>query len=147
MIIKLRLYSALIILAVAGSSYCDVVTMLDPVITQSLSGDATTGFTSANWCTCQFLAVGGVLNIIGSRQGLVGVYQFDQTTESLTLTVTTTGEFIYSVEWCPLSCDVLAVGGGAANGGIIQIYNFISGMLQPVGIGTIQGTRINCLFR
>ncbi len=133
MILNRRVHIALLVLAIAGSTYCDFVTVLDPILTQSLP-DAV--FVSTNWCTCQNLAVGGA-SING---GLIGVYQFDQKTETLSLTDTTTGEFIYSVKWNPSSCNLLAAGGYDANGGIIQIYSFETGNLEPIGINTILGT-------
>ena len=57
--------------------------------------------------------------------GLIGIYQFDQSNQTLSFTGTTTlGIGIGSVAWCP-SCTVLAAGGqdSSANS-IIQLYSF-----------------------
>ncbi len=137
MFLNIRVQVALLLLAFASSSYCDLVQFLEPILTTSFT-DSFTVY-SVNWCTCQFLAAGGA----DSNNGLVGVYQFDQINETLSLTVTATlGSTVNAAEWCS-TCKYLAVGGQDFNHtAIIQIYGFDSshpGTLETVGTKTTLG--------
>ncbi len=126
MMAKLRIQIALLSLLIASSSNCDFVAMLDPLGMATQFGDTVY---SVNWCGCDYLAVGGYTYnpIYDEQDGLVGVYQFDQATQTLcSQAMALFGYVTYSVKWCP-SCQFLAAGGSDGFGdGIVQIYSFNS---------------------
>jgi len=137
MCFNLRFYTILL-LAISSYAYCDLVTALNPIMQPTAFSDSA-AVTSVNWCDCQFLAVGGV----DGNGGLIGTYQFDQTNETLSLTVTATlGIGVNSVAWCS-TCSFLAAGGQDYNhAAIIQIYSFDPsnpGNLETVGTKTTLG--------
>jgi len=137
MFLNLRLQIALLVLFIACATRCDLVPELVSTGTLTTFGRVVN---SVDWCTCQFLAAGGAIGNIG----LIGVYQFDQTTGTLSLTGTTTtlGLSVNSVALCP-SCRFLAAGGADGTGEIIQIYSFdplLPGNLERVGTMTRLGT-------
>ncbi len=113
-----RLFIASFCLAIASSSLCTLVPSLESSITTFSDSYEVN---AVNWCpTCNWLAVGGADN----TYGVVGIYQFDQTTDNLSLTVTSTlGIEVDTVAWCP-SCNILAAGGSNSSNGIIQLYSF-----------------------
>ncbi len=115
-----RLRIALFCCVLASSSLCTLVPSLESSITTFSDSYQVK---SVNWCpTCNWLAVGGADN----TYGLVGIYQFDQTTENFALTVTSTlGIAVDAVAWCP-ACNILAAGGQDSSNGIIQLYGFDS---------------------
>ncbi len=134
-----RVLVAFLILSIAGSMHCDFVPALVPIEPQIQRSD--TFFSAVNWCSCQFLVVGGIIaSSASAEEGIIGVYQFDQPSETLSLTGTATlGLVISTVGWCP-SCTYLAAGGIDFNGtntvGIIQLYTFDTlnpGSPEPVG--------------
>jgi len=138
--LKLRFQCALLMLVIAGSARCDLVPSLVPIVPPATLGS---GVVSVDWCRCEFLAAGG---LIGSFQnpiaGIIGTYQFDQTTGNLSLigTPTTLGLTVFSVAWCP-SCKFLAAGGRTSDlHGIINIYSF--NPLNPGSLDTIVGSTI-----
>jgi len=128
---------ALLALFIATGTQCDFVCSFDPITPPTILENE--GFNAINWCPafpCQFLATGDAF-------GLVSIYQFDQQTETLSLTTSATlGYYIVSVAWCP-TCSFLAAGGRAdAHSGIIQVYNFDSSNpdhLETVGSSTRLG--------
>jgi len=138
MLLKLKVQATLVILFIASATQCDLVPSLDPIATPTTFG---LDVFSVDWCTCKFLAVGG----INDTDGLIGVYQFNQTTDKLSQigTTTTFGSIVYSVAWCP-SCRLLAAGGKDFDlSAIIQLYSFDPlhpGNLELVGSKTSLGS-------
>ncbi len=138
MMAKLRIQIALLSLLIASSSTCDFVPMLDPLGMATQFGDIVY---SVDWCGCNYLAVGGYTDnpIYDEQEGLVGIYQFNQATQTLCSQIMALfGYVTYSVKWCP-SCQFLAAGGSDDSGdGIVQIYSFNSTntpILQPLPSG------------
>jgi len=138
---NIRILSALLVLAISGSLRCDLVPELVPIGMQTLPNEI---ITSVNWCTCQFLAAGGFSGTFPNKDGVLSVYQLNQTTGNLSLvgTPTTLGIEVDSVAWCP-SCKFLAAGGSDSDfNGIIQLYSFNPshpGSLELVGTPTTLG--------
>ncbi len=104
---KFQIQIALIALSIATTSICDLVPALDPLGTTTFPGY---NIYSVNWCGCNYLAAAGDIDIAGTQYGIVGIYQFDQPTQTLSLTVTATVTCdSFAAKWCP-SCNYLAVG-------------------------------------
>jgi len=133
-----RIQFVLIVLTIACSMRCDLVPELVP------TGTPTNLFNKVgyvNWCGCNYLAAGAFDSI--NNVGKIAVYQFDQTTNTLSLieTPTTFGvNTIPVVAWCP-TCDYLVAGGVNNSGnGIIQVYHFFPDHgLELAGSQTILG--------
>jgi len=81
MFLNPRILVATLLLAIASSTHCDLVQGLNPL---GISAELGTDIHSVNWCTCQFLAAGG----IDLNGGIFGIYQFDQSSETLSQTAT-----------------------------------------------------------
>jgi len=140
MVVKVQTQIALIVLSLASMTRCDLVTALDPIGTPTFLGDA---IYTVNWDSgCNYLATGGYIGDFG----LVGVYQYNQAIETLSLTGTTTfGYDAFSVKWRPSSNFLAVAGDGSYDNhtrGMIQVYNINSTVpvLDPVGTQTVLGS-------
>lgn len=138
--LKLCMQIALIALSIANSTLCDLVAGLTPLPTTARLSDSNFIYT-VNWCDCNYLAAGGY----DENYGLVGIYQFDQATGTLSapISVTTFGGDAFTVQWCPSSpsCQYLAVGGDDVTYsiGILQAYKFDSSIPSLETIGSQTG--------
>ncbi len=111
---------------------CDLVTALDPIGTTTQVG--TNIINAVDWNNCNYLASGG--NDLTDGIGIVAVYNFNQTTETLSpLEETNLEVSISSIAWCP-AYNYLAAGASDGGNGIIQVYKFNSNgspYLEPSG--------------
>jgi len=138
MYLNLRAFASLLVLSIAGFARCDLVPALVPIMPPTTLGAQ---INSVNWCTCRFLAAGGLIGSFPNMMGIIGFYQFNQTNESLSLTGTATlGINVQSISWCP-SCSFLAAGGQTSDSqGIIQIYSFNPS--HPDNLAVVVGSTI-----
>lgn len=133
MVINLRNFALLLLITIIGSSHCDFVNLM-PIEPPTQVPNET--LISTDWCACNFLAVG----VAVLTNGLINVYQFDQTAQTFSLTTSAAINFEpFSIAWCP-TCSFLAAAGNSSSNMLLKVFSFDTahpGNLSSLGTATI----------